>query len=112
VPIVPIEWDMKILSVLFATILFVASCSDPSEAIINVTSTTGGHKDSSDILGIINGDAPTYTPVVSEATSVKVSELQWKKSGGVWAGRKGKGKWWRPADADAVKAIEAYMEDR
>ena len=81
-------------------------CADPSEKIINVTRTTGG-----DRTGGYFGDDPiTYSPVVTEKFSVKVSDLNWRKEGGVWVGKTHtRGAKHKPADAEAVEAIEAYV---
>jgi len=80
---------MKSLLLPFIVLLLVG-CADPGEAIINVRS----------------GDT---------LTAMKVSDANWKKVGGAWLGRPGNwsvsvGGGWRPADKEAVKAIEAYME--
>jgi hypothetical protein len=89
------------LLALFVFSCLMVSCSDPSEAVINVTSTTGGHR-------LMGGST---SPVVTETTSIKVSEIDWRKDNGVWEGRAwtGRGKRWKPADKEAGEAIEAYQ---
>ena len=76
---------------------------DPGEEIINVTKTSGGNARSS---WTYSEKPTTYTPVVTENFSVKVSELKWFKFKGVWVGNGGL----KPADKEAVEAIEAYMK--
>ena len=88
-------------------LLVLIGCADPSEKIINVTRTTGGHR-----TGGFFGDQPTtYSPVQTISTSVKVSDFKWKKYGGTWIGTPHtSGPQQRPADAEAVEAIQAYMD--
>lgn len=95
------------LAIITISLNFLTSCSDPSQAVINVTTTTGGNADISSLLG--NGPT-TYTPIVTEKFSVKLSDFDWEKIGGVWIGRPlGGGLPHKPADEEAVKAIERYM---
>jgi hypothetical protein len=93
-------------TILLLSFLACFGCSDPGDKIINVTRTTGGHQ-----IGGFFGDQPTtYSPVQTLNTSVKVSDFKWKKSGGVWFGvPHTTGPQQKPADAEAVEAIEAYM---
>lgn len=90
-------------------VTLLVSCSKPGEETINVSRTTGGTKR----ISLFGGDSTT-TPVKTENTAVKVQDLKWRKqgvlpedSGGVWVGYPGM---WRPADTDAVEAIDAYMK--
>ena len=79
---------MRIKILLTASVMFFIGClseSDPGEMIINVTKTSNG---------------------IVENFSVKVSEKTWYKSRGVWTSIDDRTK---PADKEAVEAIEAYM---
>lgn len=81
---------------------FVGCFSDPADEIVNVTRTTGGHASVS-----FYDEPTTYSPVVTENISVKVRDLNWRKgTDGIWYGTGGL----KPADKEAVEAIEAYMK--
>ena len=97
---------MKSLLLPFIVLLLVG-CADPGEKIINVTRTTGGHRTG----GFYGDDPTTYSPVTTINTSVKVSDFKWKKYGGTWIGTPHtSGPQQRAADAEAVEAIQAYMD--
>ena len=74
-------------------ITLLVSCGKPGEVTINVNRTTGG---------IWLDD-----PVKTEATAIRVKDLEWRKKGGLWVGDPGM---WRPADTNAVEAIDEYMK--
>ena len=88
--------------VLGILVTLLVSCGKPGEETINVSRTTGGTKQ----ISLFGGDSTT-TPVKTENTAVKVKDLNWRKEGGLWVGIPGR---WRPADTDAVEAIDAYMK--
>lgn len=96
---------MKSLLLPFIVLLLVG-CADPGDKIINVTQTTGGYQTS----GFSGDDPATFSPVKTINTSVKVSDFYWKKYGGIWVGKPSDGPHVRPADAEAVDAIEAYKD--
>jgi len=85
--------------VLGILVTLLVSCGKPGEETINVTRTTGGW------VPLIGGDIKD--PVKTEATAIRVKDLNWRKESGLWVGFPGR---WRPADTDAVEAIDAYMK--
>lgn len=70
---------------------FVGCFSDPADEIINVTKTSFRLSE----------------PAVTENVSVRVGDIEWRKGNGIWYGTGGL----KPADTDAVKAIEAYTSE-
>ena len=94
---------MRFKTLLSAVLIFcfVGCLSDPGDEVINVTKTSGGNA-----MVSFYDEPTTYSPVVTENVSVKVRDLKWRKSNGIWYGTGGL----KPADKEAVEAIEAYME--
>jgi hypothetical protein len=81
---------------LLASYIFIISCGEPQDKIINVSITKARY--SSAEGGFIYGSA--------EKSSIRVGDLQWKQYGGVWKAKDDGGFIYIPADPEAVKAIE------
>ena len=89
----------KLLAAMFVALLMVG-CGDPGEKAINVISSTT----------ILRGtDFHTET----ENVTVLVGDLQWRKEKGVWVGTAGSSRQpkYKPADKEAVKAINDYLSN-
>jgi integrase len=92
---------MRFKTLLSAVLIFcfVGCLSDPGDEVINVTRRTTNW--------LTDGKR------VEENLAVKVSDFEWEKVNGVWCSISCKGvpvNRTKPADKEAVEAIEAYME--